>query len=267
MSPHKPWAKRMHAPENTVEYVSSPGMVRLEVGHVVQRDGGPVVVVKAGPSGAIALPLAGGGVKEFEVLDGYDTNEETGEVTERKKVTKNAKARAVRISGNVPKHLVLGRKDEAWMDEFLRTGKAAGPQGGDGAAKTETNTTNTKEDETMRKNKPVSTAKAARKPASKTSGTNGEASKGALGGVMGFSTTSVLRRLGREGATVAQARGIMDKLKVKAADATVQINVALGRRKDCKDTIAELTAAQVKELMAMAPAEPAAAEDKKDDKK
>lgn len=75
--------------------------------------------------------------------------------------------------------------------------------------------------------------------------------RGRLGQVMGFSTCSVLKRLGKEGVTTAHAVAIMAAIKSPAKKATISLNVGLGRR-GC-DGIAELTGAQVKELKTAAP--------------
>lgn len=90
---------------------------------------------------------------------------------------------------------------------------------------------------------------AAKKPA--TAKADEPASKRKLGEWLGYSTCSVLKALGKAGASVAHARAIAAEAGVKAKDATVQLNVSAGRRGDGK--IAPLTAAQVKELLASAP--------------
>ena len=85
-------------------------------------------------------------------------------------------------------------------------------------------------------------------------------SLGTLGGLCGHPVTSVLRRLGKEGVSTAHVRAIMKAKGVKVSDTTVSIQVNAGRNKDAeRGKPAELTAAQVKELVNAAP-DPAKAE-------
>jgi len=76
---------------------------------------------------------------------------------------------------------------------------------------------------------------------------------GLLGGIFGLSVTSVLRRLGKEGVTTAHAREIMKAQNVETSDITVSIQVNAGRRGKGGPP-AELTAAQIKQLVSSAPA-------------
>ena len=89
-------------------------------------------------------------------------------------------------------------------------------------------------------------------------------SLGTLGGLFGHPVTAVLRRLGKEGVSTAHVRDIMKAKGVKVSDTTVSIQVNAGRNKD-KDRgkPAELTAAQVKELLSAAP-DPAKAKAEKE---
>ena len=74
------------------------------------------------------------------------------------------------------------------------------------------------------------------------------------GGLYGFSATSILRRLGKEGVTTARAKAIMAAQKIPAADSTVYIQVAAGRKGDGKrGEPADITKAQLKELLDSAP--------------
>jgi len=79
-------------------------------------------------------------------------------------------------------------------------------------------------------------------------------SLGTLGGLFGHPVTAVLRRLGKEGVSTAHVRDIMKAKGMNVSDTTVSIQVNAGRNKD-KDrgTPADLTAAQVKELVRAAP--------------
>ncbi len=81
-----------------------------------------------------------------------------------------------------------------------------------------------------------------------------ETQVGSLGGLHGHSITAVLRRLGKEGVSTAHVRAIMAAKKVKVSDTTVSIQVNAGRSGDKeRGKPAELTAAQVKELVSAAP--------------
>jgi hypothetical protein len=83
---------------------------------------------------------------------------------------------------------------------------------------------------------------------------------GTLGGLFGQSITAVLRKLGREGVSTAHARAIMAAKGVKVSDTTVSIQVKSGKNKDKeRGEPADLTAAQLKELLHAAP-EPTAKE-------
>ena len=76
---------------------------------------------------------------------------------------------------------------------------------------------------------------------------------GKFGGLFGFAITAVIRRLGKE-TTTAHIRAIMAAKKIKVSDTTVSIQANAGRNKDDeRGAPAELTAAQVKELLAAAP--------------
>lgn len=89
-------------------------------------------------------------------------------------------------------------------------------------------------------------------------------SRGKLGELMGHSVVAVLRRLGHEGVTAAQARGIMKERKIKASDTTVSIQVSKGAniKKSDDPALAKLTGEQLKELKSQIPPEP-----KKEEKK
>ena len=80
------------------------------------------------------------------------------------------------------------------------------------------------------------------------------ASSGRLGGFkigdQTFSTCSVLRRLGMAKVGVKHAQAIMDAAGIKAAAATVAINIGAGARG--KGSMAQLTKEQVEELKSSA---------------
>lgn len=139
--------------------------------------------------------------------------------------------------------------------------------GGAGTRKrnNQSSSTNEQQDDTM-----PAKQKTAKKPA-KAKSTKGKAeaikttvpsSKGKLGDVMGFSTCSVIRRLGMDGVSVAHARAIMKVANPKARETTVSLNISAGSRGI--GAIAQLSKDQVAELKAMAK-DPALekAEDKK----
>lgn len=88
----------------------------------------------------------------------------------------------------------------------------------------------------------------------KTKETKGKETHGALGSIMDHSITAILRRLGKEGVSIAHAKAILKAHKIKANDATVGIQVRAGKNGDKKrGEPAEITHAQVKELKDSAP--------------
>ena len=89
----------------------------------------------------------------------------------------------------------------------------------------------------------------------KDSGKNEPKNLGACGGLYGHAVTAVLRRLGKEGVSTAHVRAIMEAKGVKVSPTTVSIQVNAGRTKGYADRgePADLTAAQLKELMNAAP--------------
>lgn len=211
-------------------YNTVPGMVRLLEGDVVQLDGGPHIVTRSNQSGATVQPLQKKHV-ERETLGG-------------KKVEFWAKQRVQHISGCVPKYLILERRGDAGLREFLDSKNLPNRQTPPAAGQSETGGDNqtTESSEVMAAKKKAAAAKK-----------NEEAPKlGALGGWMGYPVTAVLRRLGKEGVTVAHARAIAKANKVDVADATVTIQVGKGRNGQGSEPAA-LTAAQVKELIGSAP--------------
>ena len=88
-------------------------------------------------------------------------------------------------------------------------------------------------------------------------------SRGKLGEVFGHSVVSVLRTLGKEGATTAHCRAIMAARGVPVKDSTCSIQVSSGRSGKFGGkpvSYAPLTEAQVEELLASAPDPKAAKE-------
>lgn len=74
-------------------------------------------------------------------------------------------------------------------------------------------------------------------------------SAGKLGGVFGFSTTSVLRALGADDVSTEWAAAIMEARGIKLSRSTVSIQVCAGRNKDeDRGEPAALTGVQLKEL-------------------
>jgi len=100
----------------------------------------------------------------------------------------------------------------------------------------------------------------------KTDSKKTETHTGLLGGIFGHSVTSVLRRLGKEGVATAHAREIMKAQDVETSDITVSIQVNAGRRGKGGPP-AELTAAQIKQLVSSAKAPEKAAPTAKPAKK
>ena len=80
---------------------------------------------------------------------------------------------------------------------------------------------------------------------------DGTRTKGKLGQYEGHSICAVLRRLGKEGVSVAHARAIVAAQGWSASDTTVQIQNGWGRND--KAPAADLTKAQVKALVDSAP--------------
>lgn len=88
-----------------------------------------------------------------------------------------------------------------------------------------------------------------------------DSAKGKLGQVMGHSTCSVIRRLGKEGASKLRIIAILAAVGVTASPATVAIQRGWG--KSGKEKAAELTGDQIKELLGHASEpEPAAKPEK-----
>lgn len=76
-----------------------------------------------------------------------------------------------------------------------------------------------------------------------------------LANLFGFPMTAVMRRLGKEQLSTGHVRAILEKLGIKAGGSTLSIQVNAGRAKEFagRGEPAELTAAQVKQLVAVAP--------------
>jgi hypothetical protein len=74
-----------------------------------------------------------------------------------------------------------------------------------------------------------------------------------LGGLFGYPVTEVLRRLGKEGVSTAHVRTIIKAKGVKVSDTTVSIQSTRAIKNDAeRGKTAELTAAQIKELVSAA---------------
>jgi hypothetical protein len=73
---------------------------------------------------------------------------------------------------------------------------------------------------------------------------------GRLEKLCGFSVTSVIRRLGREGISFEDVKRIAKAKKVKMSDKSLSVQWSLGRMK--KRTLADLDASQLSELKELA---------------
>ena len=91
---------------------------------------------------------------------------------------------------------------------------------------------------------------------------------GKLGGLFGFTTCAILRRLGKEGVSSGHAVAILAAkgIKVSKTTASIQCNAGLNKVAE-RGTPADLTAAQVKELVASAPDPKTEQEEKAKDSK
>lgn len=239
MNAHKYSSQRV----DEIEFATVPGMVRLLAGDVVQLDGGPHIVVRSTLSGAKCEPLA----------------KRTSTVNPRfsDPVTVSRWGRVQHISGNLPKCLILERRGEAGVAEYLagRSKKNFCTQSPLAAADQPTTTGGEESDNTM--------AKKSKKAASAKSAPETKQRKGGLPLIMGHTTASVVRRLGKEGVKCGHAMAILEANGVKASKPGVQTMLFNGRHGTGGDP-APLTAAQVKELVesAAAPARANAAEPK-----
>ncbi len=202
------------------------GQVQLKAGDVINVFGCPHMVIQVNESCAKVR----------------STSKKTVVIREKlkdKTTTFEQPMRDQRISRNLDRTLLLERQGDSGVAYFLahKTVRGAGEQ---------TTTTDTEETENNSMSKKTKATK-------KTNHTpNTAASKGRLGNIMDFSVCSVIARLGLEGVSVAHVREIMKAQKAKASNASIQIFTSRGRNGKC--TVATLTGAQVKELIASAPA-------------
>lgn len=217
---------------NTTEYGSAiPGLVRLQPGDVVNVFGVVAMVVKA--------TEANSHVAEASRRQRTVTDRVTGETA----TFKLPPQRHI-ISTTLPKEDVIQRQGAAGLAYFLKTRTVQGVE--------QTKTSDTEhEGENSMAAKKKNTKKAAAPEAAE-----GKAStKGQLGNVMGYSTCSVLRRLGIAGVDNKQAKAILGACGVQASDATIATHISQGAAGKKGKSVAPLTKAQVDELKAKAPQE------------
>lgn len=229
---------KMFAPENTTTYPRAlAGLVALELGDVVQRDRGPAIVIKVNPSEAVIERLSG---SKVAAVEGRKQEYRTHDMVER-------------LSTSVAKHLIIERRGEKGLQDFLDAKSAR-----QGKPTTQQTTTDIESEETDMAKR----AKSKKTAAAKKETTNG-AREGSLGLIHGFSVASVVRRLGKEGVKGSHMMAILEAQKIKASKPGVQTMLFNGRKGIGGDP-AELTATQVKDLIASAevPARANAAEPK-----
>lgn len=94
-----------HVPVNSVEFVAMPGFRHLQVGDIVQLDGGPHIVVRVNGSGACAEPVS--------------KKHRAGKTRFGKEFSIAEAGKVAHISGNLPVNLVLYRAGDPARDEFL----------------------------------------------------------------------------------------------------------------------------------------------------
>ena len=139
------------------------------------------------------------------------------------------------------------QRDEAWLKEFLADQAVSAEE----AAKIEAAS---KPAKATAKPKPAAKAKPAAKPgaAKKDKPVPAATSRTRMEKIFGHSVCSVIRSLGKAGATVAEARVIMEKKGVEVKDTTLSLNVGAGRAGKYGD--AGLDRGQLAELLALKPA-------------
>lgn len=197
------------------------GMVRLRLGDVVRVLGTHMIVDMVNESRARCVPLR------------KVTRTITPLVGEPKTFTEVGKPES--ISCHIEPGEILERRGQQGLQDFLSSKKAAGRQG---------DNNNAAGKENMPKKEKKQEAP---------SGVEGARGAGKLGSIMGFSTTSVLRRLGMSTKiTVAHARAIMKAQKVDVSDTTVSIQLNNGR--NGKGVPAPISKEQLDELVKSAPA-------------
>lgn len=216
--------------DSTQEFGVVPqGMVKLQPGDVVRVLGRIQMVIRTSDSNAtVSAPS-----KARTITD---------RVMEATKTFTPPPSRD-NISTTLDKELVLARLGPAGVAHFLKTRTVPGFE--------EQQTTPTEGEHSM-----AAKTKKARKGDAKNNETKDAkaASSGRLGGFkigdQTFSTCSVLRRLGMAKVGVKHAQAIMDAAGIKAAAATVAINIGAGSRG--KGSMAQLTKEQVEELKSSA---------------
>lgn len=209
-------------------YNTVPGMVRLLEGDVVQLDGGPHIVTRSNQSGATVQPLQKKHV-ERETLGG-------------RKVEFWAKQRVQHISGCVPKYLILERRGDAGLQEFLDGKNLPNRQTPPAAGQSETGGDNqtTESSEVMAAKKKTTKESRTKKQAEAT-----ESAEATVSNLFGFGTISVVRKLKQAGHKTEQICEAFKRLKVNYNESTVRSTS--GNYKP--ETAAKLTSEQVKEIM------------------
>lgn len=190
----------------------------LQPGDVIRNSGRLWVVDYVNDCRARAVALERD-TRTFESLNGH---------AERVQVSIPEKATPINVAPVVDSSCVIERRGVKWLKDFLA---ARSNRSG-----TKSQGSNERTDSVKNKDK-----KEEKKP-----------SAGKLGGLFGFSVCAVLRRLGKEGVTTAHAAAIMEKQKVECQPTTMQLALSAGRRG--QGNIADMTKAQVEELVKCAPA-------------
>lgn len=219
------------------------GQTTLRFGDVVCLNGSRYIVKHVNQSGAYCVP---------ETARRVHVETRFGETKDFVK-----QERGITISKNIePDCIVQHLSEEVAQNFFARKGTARGVEQ-QTSQPNEGETEMRKKGQTKRKPRGGLAADAAADAAA-----NG-GHVGSLGDVFGFSATGVMRVLGREGLKASQVAAVMKEKGVKASKNTVSIQVNAGKngvtagKKGKPVTYPELTKDQIKELVALAPAEEA----------
>lgn len=227
------------------DYHAPRGMVSIRPGDVLMASGQPHIAVMVNDCRARLEPLTR---KHISYSNKF------GEQFEF-----DAPGNGCNISVHCEPEQILERRGQKGADDFLAARKAKRNGGGTNnnmAGKGNSSMAAKPKDKTkMRGGLAAEKAQDEAAPTAAAAAKAGIRTKGGLGEVMGFAVTSVMRRLGKEGCSVAHVLAILKANKVTPSKATANIQVNAGK-KGQRGEPAPLTKDQVAELKAMAP-EPA----------
>lgn len=257
------------------DFNTLPGHLRLKPGDVVNVHSGLWMTTRANESGARVV--------SFDRKEKTITKRVTGE-------SKTIKARAAEmtITTQLEKALVIERRGETGLKEFLAAKQASrresSEDGGEETNNEESINDNMKTNGATSARGGLAASVAARKSGSKGKGkakakVEGEKSFGRLGGYLGHANTAVLVTMGKAGISTNWARDIFKALKLNASENSLSIFTSAGRAvadpklghkellalKTKRGLGADLTVSQINDLKAAAPEpepEPTAAQKK-----